>query len=504
MAEKVEIGKVALVGAIPGDPELLTLRGQRLLAQADAVIYDYLVDPRTLKHCRPGCRRICLGRHGGGRIMAQDEIHRLMIEGAQQGELVVRLKGGDACIFGRLAEEITALESAGIPYEVTPGVTSASAASATTGIPLTHRSHASCVAFVAGQQATDGADAPLDYEALARFPGTLAIYMGVTTAPIWTSELLRHGKSADTPVAIVRYASVPRQETRLTTLGELCRCLESPKVRPPAVILVGESVAARARDDWFGARPLIGQTIVVTRPAHQASSLADRLTELGARVLLQPAIEIGPPTDSGPLDAALARLSEFDWIAFSSANGVQATCQRLLASGRDLRAFAATKIACIGPATQDTLRQRGLIADLTPDEYRAESLAEALASHVQGKRVLLVRASRGRETLAEMLAAAGAAVEQAVAYESRDVTVADADVAAELAAGEVDWMTVTSSAIARSLHGLFGDDLARARLVAISPLTAGVLAEAGQPATAVADTYDAEGVVAAILQATAR
>ncbi|MBX3424585.1 MAG: uroporphyrinogen-III C-methyltransferase [Pirellulales bacterium] len=494
---------VYLIGAGPGDPGLLTLRGCELLARADVVCYDYLVDPRVLVHARPDAEQICLGRHGHGRLLTQDEINAALVAAARAGRTVARLKGGDPAIFGRLAEEIAALEAARVPYEVVPGVTAASAATAYAGIPLTHREAASCVAFITGKECRDKQGDLLDLAALAQFPGTLVIYMGVTTAPAWATGLVAHGKSPDTPAAIVRHASLPQQRVEITTLGELPAALVPSRFRPPIVVIVGEAVAARTAASWFSTRPLFGQTVLVTRPAHQADALAERLEALGARVLRQPAITIGPAPDPAAVAATLARLGEFQWLAFSSVNGVERFLAALRAGGRDLRALGGLKLAAIGPATTAALAAHGLIADVQPAEYRAEALAEALAAAAaRGERFLLVRASRGREVLAEQLAAASpgpGAVEQVVVYESRDVTTPDSQVAEQLSAGHIDWITVTSSAIARSLAALFGDDLARAKLAAISPLTAAALAESHHAARVVATESTSEGLVAAML-----
>jgi len=493
------IGKAYLIGAGPGDPGLVTLRGQRRLGEADLVLYDYLVNPRVLQWVRPGAELVCLGQHGRERIVDQEEINARMIAAVREGRTVARLKGGDPAVFARTAEEVAALEGAGAPYEIVPGVTAACAASATAGVPLTHRELASCVALVTGQECRDKAGLPLDVAELAKFPGTLVFYMGVTTAPDWAAALVAHGKPGDTPAAVVRHASLPQQQTIITTLAELPQALAPGKLRPPAVVIVGDAVRGRASVDWFSARPMFGRTVLVTRPVHQADSLADRLADLGAGVLIQPAIEIGPPRDWAALDAVISQLADFEWIVFSSANGVNYFLERLASRGLDLRALGHVQLAAIGPATAEALAARGLRADVQPEEFRAEALAAALLPAASGRRVLLVRASRGRETLAETLVAGGADVTQAVAYESRDVTEADPEVLDALAAGRVDWITVTSSAIARSLVRLLGDRLASARLAAISPLTAGVLAEAGYPPAAVASPYTVDGLAAAMM-----
>ncbi len=495
-----QAGKVYLVGAGPGDPGLLTLRGRELLGQAEIVFYDYLANPLLLEHAAETAELVCLGRHGQGRVLAQDEINRQVIAAAKAGKQVVRLKGGDPSIFARAGEEIAALEAAGIQYEVVPGVTAALAASSYAGVPLTHRDHASCVAFVTGQECRDKAGAALNLANLAKFPGTLVFYMGVTTAPVWASELIEHGKPTDTLVAIVRHCSLPEQQTLRTTLGELAEVLARGKMRPPAIVIVGDAVVAQTTDSWFTARALFGQTVLVTRPARQAASLRMQLSALGATALLQPAIAIGPVGEGAKVDAAIENLASFDWLVFSSANGVQFFLDRLLAIGGDLRQLAACRLATIGPATAAALENYHLRTDLQPEEYRAEALADLLAPLASGKRVLLLRASRGREVLAETLSTAGAEVKQVVVYKSHDVAKPQAEIVDALVAGQIDWVTVTSSAIARSLVHMFGDLLRQTKLAAISPLTAGVLEEAGYPAAVVAEEYTTEGLLQVMLR----
>ncbi len=497
-----QTGKVYLVGAGPGDPGLLTLRGCELLQQAEVVFYDYLANPLLLGHATDTAELICLGRHGQqGRVLAQDEINQQVIAAAQAGKQVVRLKGGDPSIFARAGEEIAAFEAAGIPYEVVPGVTTALAASSYAGVPLTHRDHASCVAFVTGREYRDKADSALDLANLANFPGTLVFYMGVTTAPVWSGELIEHGKPANTPVAIVRHCSLPEQQTVQTTLGELPGFLVTQKIRPPAIIIVGNAVTAQTANSWFTARPLFGQTVLVTRPAGQATPLVQQLNALGATTRLQPAIEIKPVADWSKVDAAIKNLKSYDWLVFSSANGVQYFLDRLRSTRHDLRHLAACRLATIGPATAAALASYHLHTDLQPQQYRAEALAEQLAPKAKGKRILLLRASRGREVLAETLTSAGAEVEQVVVYQSRDTTKPQAEIAAALAAGQIDWVTVTSSAIARSLVQMFGEALQQTKLAAISPLTAEVLEEAGFAPAVVAEEYTSEGLLQAIAEA---
>ncbi|MEX2138461.1 MAG: uroporphyrinogen-III C-methyltransferase [Pirellulales bacterium] len=491
-----------LVGAGPGDPGLITWRGVQCLRRADAVLFDYLTNPTLLAHAPAGAERICLGRHGRERIWSQQEINAQLVALAQQGKCVVRLKGGDPAVFARLSEEVAALKAAGIGHEVVPGITAALAAGSYAGISLTERGRASAVAFVTGHE-QDDKDAPaIDFAALAAFRGTLVVYMGVTTAADWTGALIDAGKPAETPAAIVRRCTWPDQQTIHCTLGAVGERIAEAHLRPPVVTIIGDVAAVADAKNWFTERPLFGQRVLITRPHCQASGLWDRLSELGAHCLLQPAIEIEPPSDWSAVDAALARLAEFDWLVFSSANGVEFFLGRLWESGRDLRALGPIKIAAIGPATAEALEQFHLHADLTPDEFRAESLAEALldaaVKNASKPRLLLVRANRGREVLAETLTAAGCKVEQVVAYQSIDVETPDPEIAALLQHGRIDWITVTSSAIARSLARLFGDDLRRAKLASISPITTATLRELGHEPTAEAREYTMDGIVEAI------
>lgn len=492
---------VYLVGGGPGHPGLITLRAVECLARADVVLYDYLVNPEVLEHAAPGARLICLGRHGQGRLMPQAEVNRLLVEQATGGRVVVRLKGGDPTIFGRAAEEADAVRSAGIPLEIVPGITAALASASFAGIPITHRDYASCVALVTGQQGGRSRAETLDYDALARFPGTLVFYMGITTAPAWSRRLLDAGMPADTPTAVVRRCSWPDQHVIRCELGEISQVLAPKKMRPPAVVIVGKAAHSDLAAPWFTSRPLFGQTVMVTRPRHQAAPLRASLSELGARVIVHPAIEILPPADWNPVDDAIAHLASFDWLVFSSSNGVRFLLDRIIATGRDLRCLGTTRIAAIGPGTAECLASYRLRADLQPDSYRAEGLAGALRPHAAGNAFLLARASRGRQLLADELRAAGASVRQVVVYASHDVETSDPAVSQALAAGDVAWTTVTSSAIARSLVRQFGAALRHTRLVSISPVTSDTLRSEGYPPYAEATTYTTSGVVDALVAA---
>lgn len=480
-----KLGKVYLVGAGPGDPGLLTLRALEILSLADVILYDYLVNPVALRHAC-GAELISLGKHtkdGSSRIWTQEEINSKLVQCARDGKNVVRLKSGDPLIFGRLTEELSALVAAGIEYEVVPGVTAALAAGAFAGIPVTHREHASAVAFITGQENKEKVESKIDFEALARFPGTLVFYMGVTTVKNWAPKLIEAGKAARTPVAIVRRCSFPDQVTLTTTLGEVAQVLTpSDKIRPPVIVIVGEVVNLRDSISWFEKRSLFGKRVLVARAESIQGELTRLLEERGAEVIHCPVIQIGPPADSAPLDSAIGRLKEFDWVLFSSANGVRGFFDALRRQRLDARVLANCKIAAVGPATSEAILEHGLYCDVTPvKDFRAESLVAALGEAVRGKRCLSIRGSRGRNTLEEGLRQHGAIVEEARAYSSTDVETVDPQIQEQMAEGKIDSVLVTSSAIGRAVVNLFGAALHQTSIISLSTLSSQTLSDCGFP-----------------------
>ncbi len=498
-------GFVYLVGAGPGDPGLITARGLEVLRLAEVVFYDYLVNPGLLEHVSPRATLFCLGKHGRTVLWSQEEINAQMVKQARMGRLVVRLKGGDPVIFGRIVEETACLVEAGIPFEIVPGVTAAIAASSYAGIPLTHREVASAVAFVTGHEDDDKTGSSLDFASLAKFPGTLVFYMGVTTAPRWTSELLSAGMAPDTPAAIVRRCSLPDQQLVITTLAQLTdQLVPATKMRPPVIVILGAVVRCADQLAWFQRRPLFGRTILVTRPLQTSGELVQRLRELGAEVLTQPAIEILPPENWQAVDGVLQRLGEFDCLVFASRNGVQFFLERLLSQGRDVRQLHRARIIAVGAGTAAALREYHLLADAAPQDSRAEGLAELLVPGAAGQRFLLIRANRGRDLLADALLAAGGVVEQLAVYLSRDVTRPDESIAHRLSVGEVEATTVTSSASARALHQLFGDALQRTRLISMSAVTSQTLRELGLEPAAEAFEQTNVGLVEALVRSLSR
>jgi uroporphyrinogen III methyltransferase/synthase len=500
-SQNTRLGKVYLVGAGPGDPSLITLKGVECLRRADLVLADYLVNPVLLGYAPPSADVVRLGRHDQADPIPADEINARMIAAAREGKTVVRLKGGDPSVFGRGAEETEALRQADIPHQIVPGITAALAAAATAEIPITHGESSPAVALVIAHESRGKKGPALDYATLADFPGTLVFYMGAASAGQWSDALVRRGKSPETAVAIVRRCSWNDQETIRCTLGTVAETIQQRAVRPPTVVFVGPAVALAPKASWFSQRPLFGVRVLVTRPLHQAESLAERLDELGADISFQPVIEIADPADWGPVDRALRELDQYDWLVFSSANGVCYLLDRLWKTHGDLRSLAGVKLAAIGPGTAEELARYRLRADVVPGQYRAEALAEALAGEAAGRRFLLARASRGREVLAEGLLRAGGLVDQIVVYRSSDVAAPDPEIAAALAAGQFDWITVTSSAIAQSLARLFGDDLRKARLASISPVTSETLRRLGHRPAVEATQYTMAGLATDIAAA---
>jgi len=397
-------GKVYLVGAGPGDPGLLTLRGLECLRRADLVLYDGLVNPLLLEHTSATTERTRRAGEPGRRVLDQDQINERLIAAAREGRTVVRLKGGDPFLFGRGAEEAAALAAAGIEFEVVPGITAATAVAAYAGIPLTHRRLASAVVFVTGHEGPEKETPAVDYEALAGFPGTLVFYMGLHRLAEIAEALVSAGRNPDEPAAVISRGTLPAQRTITARLAELPAAAAG--LEPPSLIVVGDCVTERDQVAWFERRPLLGRSVGITRPAGQADEVIARVIELGAEPVLMPTIAIQPPDDTEAVNDVLGRLGEYDWIVFTSANGVAGLLGRLWDRGGDVRQLAGCRLAAIGSATAEALERYHLRADLVPGEYRAEALAAAMAGEVDGARVLWARASRGRDVLPERLEAA--------------------------------------------------------------------------------------------------
>jgi uroporphyrinogen III methyltransferase/synthase len=500
-----QTGRVYLVGAGPGDPGLLTLRGLECLQTADVILYDGLVNPLLLRYAAGHVERTARVDGPEGRRLEQPEINARLIALAREGRCVVRLKGGDPFVFGRGAEEAEALADAGIPFEVIPGVTAAIAAAEYAGISLTHREESSAVAFVTGHEDPSKPTRSLEADVLARFPGTLVFYMGLHRLGAIADSLIRAGMPPSTPVAVISRATTPEQRTVSGALDGIATRVEAAGLHAPSVIVIGPGVARRDRLAWFERRPLLGLRIGITRPEEQAGPQIRAALALGAEPVLLPMIHIAPPDDWSVVDAAAARLCDFDWLVFTSSNGVHSFLGRLWETGRDLRSLSGVRVAAIGPSTAAALAEFRLRADVVPEAYRAEQLAEALRPHVAGQRVLWARASRARDVLPEQLRAAGAHVDELVVYRHEDVETLPQTAVAALEGGTLHWIGLSSPAIARQLARLLPPQgraqLGRTtRLAAISPVTATAARECGLPIACTATTYTWDGLFAAILE----
>ncbi|MGD8624893.1 MAG: uroporphyrinogen-III C-methyltransferase [Anaerolineae bacterium] len=495
-------GLVSLIGAGPGDPGLLTLRGAEALAAADVVVYDYLANPVLLSQARPDAEQIYVGKKAGSHSRSQEEINALLVERGRAGQRVARLKGGDPFVFGRGGEEALALVEAGVPFEVVPGVTSAVAAPAYAGIPVTHRGLASSLAVITGHEDPAKAESALDWPRLATGVDTLVFLMGVGNLPRIVEQLVSHGRPADTPVALVRWGTMPAQQTVSGTLTDIVEKVEAAGLRPPAVTVVGPVAGLRDRLCWFEGRPLFGQRVLVTRTRQQASALSTRLRALGAEAMELPTIHIAPPDDWAPLDGAIAGLADYDWIVFTSVNGVAHFWARLGAAGLDSRALHGLRLAAIGPATAAALQARGLRADYVPDAYVAEAVAAGLGD-VQDLRVLLPRADIARPALANLLREGGAQVVEVAVYHTLRPE-ADPGELADLLA-RVTVATFTSSSTVRNLAAMADEAsldlpraLARATVACIGPITAATARELGLTVDVMAQEYTIEGLVEAL------
>jgi len=490
----VTAAKVYLIGAGPGDPELITLKGRRILEQADAVLYDHLA-PDALLHLAPArAERLYVGKKRSVRAFSQEEVCAMLIDRARRGLTVVRLKGGDPFLFGRGGEEAEALAAAGIPFEVVPGVTTPLGIAAYSGVPLTHREHTSAVTFVTGHAA--GA---IDWSRLGQAE-TLVIFMGLTTFAEIAGALIASGRAPHTPAMAVRWATRPDQQTLTGTLATLPALIAARGMKPPATIVVGEVVRLRERLNWYESLPLFSKRIVVTRAREQAGALAERLQALGADAIELPTIEIRPATHPGPLDRAIANLASYDWLIFTSATGVRCFVARLDRSAADWRSLRA-RICAIGPATRAAIEALHLKVDLMGAEYVAEGLLAAFAGHdLAGKRILLPRAAVARDLVPVELGRRGAQVEVVEAYRTAMPDDAAAR-AAEVFARKPDWITFTSSSTVENFVAAAGAAaLEGVKVASIGPVTSQTARSLGIPVTVEAATYTIDGLVQAILQ----
>jgi uroporphyrinogen III methyltransferase / synthase len=500
------VGKVYLVGAGPGDPQLLTLRGKRCLEQADVVVYDYLANPVLLDHAPERAERIYVGRRDRGAYQDQHEVNHLLIGKAREGNVVVRLKGGDPFVFGRGGEEAEAVAEAGIPFEVVPGVTSAVAVPAYAGIPVTHRTLASTVAFVTGHEDPTKGASSMEWPRLASADGTLVFLMGMKNLPAIVERLTKDGKSIETPVALIRWGTRSHQRTVVGTLRDIVEKAEQAQMEPPTIIVVGQVVRLREQLNWYETRPLFGKRILVTRAREQAGELSCLLADYGAEAVEYPVIQIVPPESWRELDDALAGLSRYHWLVFTSVNGIRPFMERLKQRGQDARALSGLRIGCIGPRTAEELARYGLNADLIPTQFQAEGLIAAMMeAGVSGRRVLIARAAVAREVLPDQLRTAGAEVRVVTVYRTIRPVSEVKRLKDQLARRELHVMTFASSSTVRNFCALFEsrDEMraltAGVAVACIGPITAQTAEEEGLPVTIMANENTIPALVDAIV-----
>jgi uroporphyrinogen III methyltransferase/synthase len=493
-------GIVYLVGAGPGDPGLMTTRSLELIVAADVIVHDRLIPSDALAVARPDAEVLYVGKEPGSASVPQEGISDLLIERARQGMLVVRLKGGDPFVFGRGGEEAEALAAAEIPFEVVPGVTAGIAAPAYAGIPVTHRDDASAVAFVTGHEDPEKEGSTLDYEALARFPGTLVFYMGVKALSRIAEILIAAGRDPSEPAAVVERGTLPGQRTVTATLEGIAAAAEEAGIGPPSITVIGPVAARRDRIAWLEHRPLHGKKVVVTRARAQASELSRQLDALGAEPIELPAIRIEPRIDSEEVRRTVEALHTYALVCLTSANGVGLLFEAMAAQGRDARALANASVAAIGAGTEAALAAHGVIADIVPERFVAEELVEALRKlELEGKPVLVARAAEAREVLPDALRKQGAKVDVVTLYE----TVAEEpDPEALERAKDADFITFTSSSTVTNFMEASSNGIpAGAKVISIGPITSEAIREAGLSVDVEADRHDIQGLVEALLGA---
>jgi len=493
---KSKPGKVFLVGAGPGDPGLLTLKGARAIAAADVLVYDYLAAAPIVALAPPDCEKIYVGKKAGAHTLAQEDITQLLVRLAREGKRIVRLKGGDPFVFGRGGEEADELAAAGIPFEIVPGITSAIAAPAYAGIPLTHREHNTAFTIATGHEDPTKPESTLDYARLADPHQTLVFLMAMGNLAEIVGKLRERGLPGDRPVAIVREGTKPTQETLVGTLDTIVAQAQRTGIGAPAIVVIGDVVRLRERIRWFDVSPLFGKRVLITRPVHQAAEFAARLWEIGAEPIVAPTIAIGPPDDPSPAQRALEDVRLYDWIVFTSQNGVDAFFRELARISRDTRALGEASVAAIGPKTAQALRRHGVRPEFVPERFISEDVADGLLERTSpSDRILLFRAQEARDVLPERLRGRQRHVDVVAAYKT--TLVHDDDF--EEKVGRADIVTFTSASTVRGFVAALGAGLRAAvngkTIACIGPVTADAAREAGLNVDLVAEEFTVEGLL---------
>jgi uroporphyrinogen III methyltransferase/synthase len=508
MAEKIKKGMVYLVGAGPGDPGLLTIKARECIEKADVLVYDYLANFLFLEYAHPEAEHIYVGKKAGDHTKTQDEINNIICEKALNGKTVVRLKGGDPFIFGRGGEEAQELLKAGVSFEIVPGITSAIAVPAYAGIPLTHRDHTATVAFITGHEDPSKGESNIAWDKLATGIGTLVFLMGIGNLKNISLELIKNGRPSHTPVAVIYRGTHPEQKTITGTLETIYEISQKANIKPPGIIVIGDVVGLRKELNWFETKPLFGKSIVVTRAREQASSFLAGLRELGANCIEFPTIEIAPPDDWAPLDDAINKIRDYNWLIFTSVNGVKFFFKRLLENKKDVRALGEIKVCAIGPKTADAVKGYGIMPDMVPPEYRAEAVIEEFRKlKTENLTILLPRAKEAREILPDELRKMGAEVDVVNAYVTIMPENRVADISKMLEAGEISMITFTSSSTVTNFMGMFGKNADQVKewlkdidIASIGPITSETAKRLGLKVTVEPESYTIDALTEAILK----
>ncbi|MGR3219964.1 MAG: uroporphyrinogen-III C-methyltransferase [Candidatus Anammoxibacter sp.] len=498
-------GIVYLVGAGPGDPGLISVKGLKCIQKGDIIIYDYLVNISLINETNKDAEVIYVGKQGGSHTMEQEDINRLIVKKAKEGQVIVRLKGGDPYVFGRGGEEALFLVENNIPFEVVPGITAAIASPAYAGIPVTFRRYTSTFGLITGHEDPTKPDSDIPWDKISTGIGTLAFYMGVKNLPFIVKQLIDHGRAEETPVAVIRWGTRSKQETVVGTLANIVEKAKS--IKAPAITIVGEVVKLREKLNWFEKKELFGKTIVVTRSRDQASEFSGKLEELGAEVIEFPTINIVEPDDFKPLDAEIEKLEETDWLIFTSVNGVDAFFDRILALDKDIRDLKGIRICAIGPATEQRIKDLRLRVDCRPPKYVAESIVEEFKKigEIEGKKFLIPRADIARSYLPDALQSLGGKVSDIVAYKTIIAEPRDFRIVDKLKDGEINVVTFTSSSTVRNFVKIIGDENISAidnkvRFASIGPITTKTAKELGINISIEAEEYTIPGLVNGLLK----
>ncbi|MFC1492372.1 uroporphyrinogen-III C-methyltransferase [candidate division KSB1 bacterium] len=503
----IKENKVYLVGSGPGNPQLMTLRGKELLENADVIVYDYLANDILLDLASPESENIYAGKQAGSHSMEQDEINALLVRKAEEGKNVVRLKGGDPFVFGRGGEEVEYLKEHGVDFEIVPGITSATAALAFAGIPLTHRGLASAASIVTGHEDPEKDDSDINWEALAAMNGTLVFFMGVRRLPFITLKLIENGKAGDTPAALIRLGTLPQQQTVTGTLDTIVDIVNDAEIVSPALIVIGDVVKMRDKLQWFESLPLFGRSILITRSRSQTREFTGQLSILGAEVIHRPAIEIIPPENYSELDECLQKGGDFDWIIFTSVNGVRAFAQRMIELDLDIRIFSKAKFAAIGSMSGKAVRELGVKVDFVPEDYTSTGFITGFREKFSGlssSRILIPCSDLAREIIPDGLSGLGAEVNPVTAYRTAAPEYSGDDMRSLFADRTIDLVTFTSSSTVDNFFKHFSEndlEMLKSKLNAasIGPMTSETLREHGVEPVLESEIHTIKGLTGAII-----